>query len=147
MAWFSKGRRDEPVSDARDTPVAFALSQTDFRTLVRVVEHARERMEATGGSDADTIRNASGAELLPVLYPRVGTAVARGHGVAMLVSEIRHVEAAVINLESYGGHETVLVEGYALLKRLATLKEQAAAAETVDGILTLPPPTPRAPCG
>ncbi|MCL6667875.1 hypothetical protein [Streptomyces panaciradicis] len=104
-------------------------------------------MEATGGSDADTIRNASGAELLPVLYPRVGTAVARGHGVAMLVSEIRHVEAAVINLESYGGHETVLVEGYALLKRLATLKEQAAAAETVDGILTLPPPTPRAPCG
>ncbi|WP_307825685.1 hypothetical protein [Streptomyces sp. MBT33] len=147
MPWFSKRRRDEPASDFRDADVAIELSQADFRILVRVIEHARERMEAVGGSDTDTIRNASGVELLPMLYPRVGTAVARGHAVAMLVSEIRHVEAAVINLESYGGHETVLVEGYALLKRLTALKEWARVAETVDGILTLPRPAPHAPCG
>ncbi|MET7737640.1 hypothetical protein ABZT02_40960 [Streptomyces sp. NPDC005402] len=146
MAWFSKRRRNEPVYQSRDEPLAVELSQPDFRILVRVIEHARERLEAVSGSDATTIRNASGAELLPVLYPRVGTAVARGSAVAMLVSEIRYVEVAVINLESYGGHETVLLEGYALLKRLSTLKEQARGAEMVDGILTLPQPSRHAPC-
>jgi hypothetical protein len=147
VAWFSRRRRIEPVPEPHGEPLAVELSQSDFRTLVQVIEHARERLEAVSGSDADTIRNASGAELLPVLYPRVGTAVARGCPVAMLVSEIQYLEAAVVNLESYGGHETALVEGYALLERLERLKGLAKAAERVDGILTLPRPMPHAPCG
>ncbi|MEU3838829.1 hypothetical protein AB0E88_02130 [Streptomyces sp. NPDC028635] len=123
------------------------LSHSDFRSLVRVIEHARTQLEEAGDSDAETIGNASGADLLSLLYPRVGTAVARGCGVALLVSEIRHLEAAVVNLETYGGHETALIEGYALLERLDALRGEATTAQLVDGILTLPQPAPHAPCG
>lgn len=48
--------------------------------------------------------------MLPHLCMRAGVALVwSAAGVLMLVSEIRHVEAAVVNLESYGGHETVLL--------------------------------------
>lgn len=76
--------------------------------------------------------------LPPLLYPRAGLALAWGcAGVPMLVSEIQHGEAAVINLESYGGHETVLCEGYGLLERPDELKGRAQQAQTVDGVLVL----------
>ncbi|MEW2256878.1 hypothetical protein [Streptomyces sp. NPDC047869] len=55
----------------------------------------------------------------------------------MLAREIRHLEAAVVNLESYGGHETVLCEGYALLERCEALKEGAGAARVHEGVITL----------
>ncbi|MFB8247590.1 hypothetical protein ACFC5X_21410 [Streptomyces sp. NPDC055952] len=125
---------------------AFELAHADYQMLTRVIEHARERLESAGDADARTIRNASGAEVLPVLYARAGAALASGaEGVPMLVSEIRHVEAAVLNLQSYGGHETVLCEGHSLLQRLAVLAQEARTGRTVDGVLRLP--HPQAPCG
>ncbi|MEU4038498.1 hypothetical protein [Streptomyces collinus] len=130
-----------------DDFLAIELTPADFQVLVRVIEHARLCLEAHSGSDAVTIRNASGAELPPLLYPRAGLALAWGcTGVPMLVSEIQHVEAAVINLESYGGHETVLCEGYSLLERLDELKGRAQQARTVDGVLVLGARPPRTPC-
>ncbi len=116
--------------------------------LTRVIEHARQCLEAESSADPQTLRNASGAELLPLLYARAGAAIACGaEGVPMLVREIRHVEAAVVNLESYGGHETVLCEGHTLLERFAALAEHARTGRTVEGILRLPRSTPQAPCG
>ncbi|MEG8279728.1 hypothetical protein [Streptomyces sp. AHA2] len=110
-----------------------------------MIEHARQRLETESDADAQTIRNASGAELLPVLYARAGAALASGaEGVPMLVREIGHVEAAVINLQSYGGHETVLCEGHSLLQRLAVLAREARTGRMVDGVLRL---HPQAPCG
>ncbi|MFF8873329.1 hypothetical protein [Streptomyces massasporeus] len=113
-----------------------------------MIEHARQCLEADSDADPQTIRNASGAELLPLLYARAGAALACGaDGVPMLVCEIRHVEAAVVNLQSYGGHESVLCEGHALLERFAVLGKQARTGRTVDGVLRLPRPTPQTPCG
>jgi nitrogenase subunit NifH len=68
----------------------------------------------------------------------------------VLLSEVRHVEAAVVNLESYGGHEGVLCEGYGLLDRIRGLKALARDAKVVDGVLCLtvkhnPAPCPGAP--
>jgi len=126
---------------------AFAVGQDDILTIARVIGHAEELLTAHSGSDRETIRNASGAELLSLLYPRIGLVIARGgSGAPMQVSEIRHLEAAIINLESYGGHETVLCDGYALLARLRARSGETRAARTEDGILTLPDPAPRAPC-
>ncbi|MFD7242354.1 hypothetical protein [Streptomyces massasporeus] len=113
-----------------------------------MIEHARQCLEADSDADPQTIRNASGAELLPLLYARAGAALACGaDGVPMLVCEIRHVEAAVVNLQSYGGHESVLCEGHALLERFAVRGKQARTGRTVDGVLRLPRPTPQTPCG
>ncbi|WP_244162710.1 hypothetical protein [Streptomyces bungoensis] len=158
MPRFRKRRRTaapEPGGDAASAAAAdggmpgdlraFALSLPEYQALFRVIEHARSRLEACRGGDAETIRNASGAELLPLLLPRAGAAFARGaDGVPMLVSEIRHLEAAVVNLESYGGHETVLCDGYALLDRLDVLKGRTETARAVDGVLTLGQRTPPA---
>ncbi|MER5834934.1 hypothetical protein ABT116_29885 [Streptomyces sp. NPDC002130] len=133
---------------AEDDLLAFEITRADFQALTRVIEHARERLEAESGADRQTIRNASGEELLPLLYSRAGAAIAcDGDGVPMLVCEIRHLDAAVVNLESYGGHETILCEGHTLLERFAVLSKQTRAALTVDGILRLPRSTPQTPCG
>ncbi|QIJ66398.1 hypothetical protein G7Z13_03610 [Streptomyces sp. JB150] len=127
--------------------MAVELPLEDFRVLARVIEHARLCLTTHSAGDAETIRNASGAELLPSLYPRAGAALAWGVPIVpVLLSEFRHVEAAVINLESYGGHETVLCEGYDLLKRLDELEGRARPARTVDGVLTLAAARPSAPC-
>ncbi|EDY55485.1 conserved hypothetical protein [Streptomyces sviceus ATCC 29083] len=126
--------------------MAIGLTQADFQCLVRVIEHARERLEDAEDSTPETVRNASGAELLSLLYPRVGTAVAHDCDVAMLASEIRYLEAAVVNLESYGGHQSVLCEGYTLLERIDSLRSDERQAQLIDGILTLPRSAPRAPC-
>ncbi|MFD0542947.1 hypothetical protein ACFQ1B_07060 [Streptomyces mexicanus] len=104
-----------------------------------MIRHARELLETEADTDPETLRNASGAELLPLLRSRARAALASGaDGVPMLVYEIRHVEAAVVNLASYGGHETVLCEGHALLDRLAAHARQARRGRSVDGVLTLP---------
>lgn len=146
MPWGRRRRESAPAPRAGTDQLAFELARIDFQLLTRVIEHARQRLETESDADAQTIRNASGAELLPVLYARAGAALASGaEGVPMLVSEIRHVEAAVINLQSYGGHETVLCEGHSLLQRLAALAREARTGRTVDGVLRLP--HPQAPCG
>lgn len=124
---------------------AFELSVREYRALVHVIEHARARLTLAGVGDTDTIRNASGAELLPPLHARAHAARDRGaDGVPMLATEIRHLEAAVVNLESYSGHEAVLCEGYALLEQCEDRQRGAQAAHMVDGILTLDQRTPPA---
>ncbi|OWA07647.1 hypothetical protein B9W64_26320 [Streptomyces sp. CS159] len=87
-----------------------------------MIGRAHPLLVKRSGIDDDIIRNASGAELLSLLSPRLGLVTARGgSGAAMRVSEIRHVEAAILDLESYGGYDTVLCEGCALLARLQEL--------------------------
>ncbi|MEU6773258.1 hypothetical protein [Streptomyces sp. NPDC046759] len=112
-----------------------------------MIQHARTCLEVHSGSDPATIHNASGAALPPLLYPRAGLALARGlSGIPLLLSEIRHLDAAVVNLESYGGHEAVLCEGYGLIERLERLSEYAREARIVEGVLALDDPARRAPC-
>ncbi|MCQ4202200.1 hypothetical protein ACFW6Q_19585 [Streptomyces sp. NPDC058737] len=126
---------------------AFGLSQREIQAVARLIGHTHHLLAQRSGSDDDTLRNASGAELLSLLYPRIGLVIARGgSGAAMRVAEIRHVEAAILNLESYGGHETVLCEGYALLARLEELAGEACEAQLVDGVLALPGQAPRISC-
>ncbi|MFD7996249.1 hypothetical protein [Streptomyces mexicanus] len=147
MPWWRRRRGSAPAPHGQHD-LAFALTPTEFRTLIRVIRHARERLETEADTDPETLRNASGAELLPLVRSRARAALASGaDGVPMLVSEIRHVEAAVVNLASYGGHETVLCEGHALLDRLAAHARQARRGRSVDGVLTLPPSSPQTPCG
>jgi len=134
-----------PEGRPTDGLPAFELSLPEYRTLVRVIEHAQACLVLRSGSDAETIRNASGAELTPLLHQRAADSHARGaDGLPMLACEIRHLEAAVLNLESYGGHETVLCEGYALLERCETLEEDAQTARMTEGVLSLGRHTPPA---
>ncbi|MGW1591433.1 hypothetical protein [Streptomyces sp. NPDC002386] len=134
-----------PARRPPDGPTAFALSLPEYRALVRVIEHAQACLVRHSCSDDETIRNASGAELASLLRRRAAAADGRGAaGVPMLAREIRHLEAAVVNLESYGGHETVLCEGYALLDRCESLREGAGIARTGEGVINLGSPTPPA---
>ncbi|MFJ3811046.1 hypothetical protein ACIPWE_32385 [Streptomyces sp. NPDC090073] len=137
-------RRNDPP---RGRLSAFELSAGEYRALVRVIEHAQARLALAGAgdTDTDTIRNASGAELLPSLRARADAARDRGaDGVPMLATEVRHLEAAVVNLESYGGHEAVLCEGYTLLEECEDRQRRARSAHMADGILTLDQRTPPA---
>ncbi|MEV0299837.1 hypothetical protein [Streptomyces prasinus] len=52
----------------------------------------------------------------------------------MLITEIGQVEAAVLNLESYAGHEAVLCLGYALLQELETRRDACRSLCLVDGV-------------
>ncbi|MFE5402750.1 hypothetical protein ACFQ9Z_15470 [Streptomyces sp. NPDC056580] len=115
-------RRTKASGPAGESPPAFELSLPEYQAVLRVIEHARACLVLRSGSDAATIHNASGAELASLLHQRASAASARGVcEVPMLAGEIRHLEAAVLNLESYGGHETVLCDGYALLERCEAL--------------------------
>lgn len=135
-------RRSDPP---RGRLSAFEVSAGEYRALVRVIEHAQARLALAGAGDTDTIRNAGGAELLPSLRARAVAARDRGtDGVPMLATEIRHLEAAVVNLESYGGHEAVLCEGYTLLEECEDRQRRARSTHMADGILTLDQRTPPA---
>ncbi|MFE3634248.1 hypothetical protein [Streptomyces sp. NPDC059168] len=136
------------VRPAHELP-AFELSVPEYWALLRVIEHARTCLVLRSGSDAETISNAGGAELATLLERRAAATRGQGAGdapgVPMLSCEIRHLEAAVVNLESYGGHETVLCAGYALLERCEDLARDTRAARVTDGVLTLDrhaPPVP-----
>ncbi|MFJ9831906.1 hypothetical protein ACIRU2_11025 [Streptomyces sp. NPDC101169] len=132
------GRRD-------DGPPVFELSPPECRALLRVIEHARACLVLRSGADAETIRNASGAELAILLRRRAAAGAGEDGAVIMRADEIRHLEAAVVNLESYGGHETALCEGYALLERCAALQRGARTGHETEGILSigrLAPPAP-----
>ncbi|CAL9545632.1 hypothetical protein [Streptomyces sp. enrichment culture] len=103
-------------------PPAFEIGAAELCALERVARHAEERLRELSGSPDRIVTAASAAGLVEVLHGRARTARALGRaGVPLLVEEIGAVEAAVLNLESYGGHEAVLCEGYALLDRLARL--------------------------
>jgi hypothetical protein len=125
--------------DAPQPPPAFAITMDELGSIERVTLHARTQLRKLSGSSSSTVIDASGSALVPVLYERAGAADALGQsGIPMLVSEIAHVEAAVVNLESYDGHEVELCEGYALLNRLAFLKGQARVTQEIGGVVTLP---------
>ncbi|MFF0835348.1 MULTISPECIES: hypothetical protein [unclassified Streptomyces] len=122
MPIFGARRRTKASGQAGEPPPAFGLSVPQYQAVVGVIEHARACLVLRSGSDAATIHNASGGELASLLHQRASAARARGvREVPMLPGEIRHLEAAVLNLESYGGHETVLCEGYALLEHCEAL--------------------------
>ncbi|GCB49148.1 hypothetical protein [Streptomyces sp. NL15-2K] len=125
--------------DAPQPPPAFVITMDELGSIERVTLHARAQLRKLSDSSASTVTDASGSALVPVLYERAGAAHALGQsGIPMLVSEIAHVEAAVLNLESYAGHETVLCEGYTLLNRLAFLKGEARVTQEIGGVVTLP---------
>ncbi|MEU1475811.1 hypothetical protein ACFYZ8_01345 [Streptomyces sp. NPDC001668] len=120
-------------------PLAFEITMDELRTIERVTRHARARLRELSDSSEPTLTNGSGSALVPVLYERAGAADALGRsGIPMLIGEIAHVEAAVVNLESYAGHETVLCDGYSLLNRLAFLKGRVRVAQEIAGVVTLP---------
>ncbi|KUL43774.1 hypothetical protein [Streptomyces regalis] len=127
------------ASAATPEPLAFEITMDELRAIERVTFHARTRLRELSDSPASTVIDASGSALVPVLYERAGAAHALGSsGIPMLVSEITNVEAAVLNLESYAGHEVVLCEGYTLLNRFAFLKGQARVTQEIGGVVTLP---------
>lgn len=132
-------RRAASVDAPQLPPPAFAITMDELRSIERVTLHARAQLRKLSDSSAATVIDASGSALVPLLYERAGAAQALGHsGIPMHVSEIAHVEAAVLNLESYAGHEVVLCEGYTLLNRLAFLKGQARVTQEIGGVVTLP---------
>ncbi|QIJ62807.1 hypothetical protein [Streptomyces sp. JB150] len=133
-----RAAKDAPAAAPRPQ-LAFEITMDELRAIERVTLHARAQLRALSGGSAATIADASGSPLVPALHERAGAAHALGRpGIPMLVSEIGHVEAAVLNLESYAGHEAVLAEGYTLLKRLAFLTGQARVGQEIGGVVTLP---------
>lgn len=136
-------RRESMPSDAPAPPsMAFAITVQDLETLEAVTGHARVQLLRLSDSDPDTIDNASGYRVMPLLYQRAGAARVLGHsGIPMLVSEVGNVQAAVLNLESYQGDAMTLVQGYELLNRVTLLAELARAAQEVGGVITLPDET------
>ncbi|MEV7244727.1 hypothetical protein AB0N92_26275 [Streptomyces sp. NPDC093248] len=66
------------MSRPPDGPPAFELSLPEYRALVRVIEHAQACLVRHSGSDDETIRNASGAELASLLRRRAAAADGQG---------------------------------------------------------------------
>jgi hypothetical protein len=137
---FSRRAQRAAASDsAALPPLAFEITMDELRMIERVTRHARARLRELSDSSESTITNGSGSALVPVLYERAGAADALGRsGIPMLIGEIAQVEAAVLNLESYAGHETVLCDGYSLLNRLAFLKGRVRVTQEIAGVVTLP---------
>ncbi|MGW0822153.1 hypothetical protein [Streptomyces sp. NPDC002845] len=146
MSFLRRRPKRAALDAVSQPPSAFEITADELRTIERVTFHARAQLRRLSDSSASTITDASGSALVPVLHERAGAAHALGSpGIPMLVSEITHVEAAVLNLESYDGHETVLCEGYTLLNRLAFLKGHARVTQEIGGVVTLPGETPSTP--
>ncbi|MFJ3671064.1 hypothetical protein ACIPSE_31840 [Streptomyces sp. NPDC090106] len=101
-----------------------------------VVDHAYAQLMSLSDADQDVIANASGTVLLPELYARSGWAALRDADVIpLLVDEIGQLEAAVLNLESYGGHEVALVAGYGLLESFGGRDRNVHPLHRVHGVL------------
>ncbi|MEV5434516.1 hypothetical protein AB0K80_00550 [Streptomyces sp. NPDC052682] len=105
-------------------------------TLVGILEHAHARLAELSDADEETIAEASGTVLIPSLCARAGLASVQGRRhIPLLPREIGLLEAAVVNLESYGGNEVVLVAGYDLLDRFARRRNDTHPLRQVHGIL------------
>lgn len=131
-------RRDEASApatshqDSRAIPITFG--ETD--ALVAVFEHAYTRIRALSDADAQTLARASGSALIPVLYARVGLASCRRRSVIpLLTEELSALEAAVVNLQSYGGNEVVLCTGHDLLDEFSGRRENTRPLSYEHGIL------------
>ncbi|PZH15966.1 hypothetical protein C1I97_07395 [Streptomyces sp. NTH33] len=104
--------------------------------LVEIFEHAHIQISDLSDADRETIADASGSALIPLLCARVGLALTQGrHNIPLLAAEVGLLEAAVINLESYEGNEVVLCAGYELLDSFANRKTNTYPVCYVYGIL------------
>ncbi|MDI3102067.1 hypothetical protein QJ054_34080 [Streptomyces sp. AN-3] len=131
---------------AHASRLAFAVSAEDLQTLDRITGQARAQLaRLVGEKDLGLIDRASGTLLMLVLSERAGAARVLGHsGIPMLVDEVTIVQGVVLNLETYGGETTALVEGYNLLNRITLLAQLPRTAEEIKGVLILRDETPEA---
>ncbi|WP_405815823.1 hypothetical protein OG241_14885 [Streptomyces sp. NBC_01390] len=117
-------------------PDAIAVAISEVVTLIEIFDHAHARMVDSGEVDKETLANASGSALVPMLYARAGCSSLQGRSsIPLLTDEIGLLEAAVINLESYQGNEVVLCAGYQLLEDFANRKRNTSPVCHVHGIL------------
>jgi hypothetical protein len=117
--------------------LALQISISEAKDLIEVLRHTRVRIREASRDDIDQelVAKASGSALLSALYARIGlTVTQQGDAVPILINEIGQVEAAVLNLESYGGHEVFLCLGYALLQELDTRKVACRPLRLIDGV-------------
>ncbi|MFD5425272.1 hypothetical protein [Streptomyces sp. NPDC127084] len=104
--------------------------------LVETFEYAHAQIAVRSDADDETIAKASGSLLIPALYARAGFAAGRqSDRIPLLVSELGSLEAAVLNLESYGGHEAALCVGYGMLDSLGKREAGTGNLRSVHGIL------------
>ncbi|MDV6291314.1 hypothetical protein R2F25_38535 [Streptomyces sp. UP1A-1] len=131
---------------AHASRLAFAVSAEDLQTLDRITGQARAQLaRLVGEKDLGLIDRASGTLLMLVLSERAGAARVLGHsGIPMLVDEVTIVQGVVLNLETYGGETTALVEGYNLLNRITLLAQLPRTAEEIKGVLILRDERPEA---
>ncbi|MEU3346444.1 hypothetical protein ABZ723_15945 [Streptomyces sp. NPDC006700] len=105
--------------------------------LVELFEYAHAQIARLSSADERTTANASGSALIPALYARAGLAASRlRDDLPLLAGELRLLEAAVINLESYEGTEVMLCTGYELLDRLTRRRRNVHPLRLVHGILS-----------
>ncbi|MFI2423921.1 hypothetical protein ACH5A7_07410 [Streptomyces sp. NPDC018955] len=130
-------RRGKANRSDEQPPLALQISINETKDLIEVLRHARTQITELTRGDAhqELVAKASGSALISSLYARIGLAVVRGKdAVPVLITEIGQVEAAVLNLESYDGHEVVLCLGHALLQRLETRRDAYRSLCLVDGV-------------
>jgi hypothetical protein len=117
-------------------PDAIAITIEEIATLADIFQHAHARIFDLSDADEETVASASGSVLMPSLFARAGLAsIQDNHSIPLLVDEIGLLEAAVINLESYGGNEVVLVAGYTLLDEFAKRTINDHPLRHVHGVL------------
>ncbi|WP_158697838.1 hypothetical protein [Streptomyces prunicolor] len=125
----------EPFTPTTSGAIAIAIQE--IVTVIEILEHAHSQITELSDASNETISSASGSTLIPSLYARAGLASINGrHDIPLLASEISLLEAAVINLESYDGNETVLCAGYELLDNFTYRRRNADPLSSVHGILT-----------
>ncbi|MFE9724532.1 hypothetical protein ACFYQ5_13340 [Streptomyces sp. NPDC005794] len=130
-------RRDKTVRADEPPPLAVPININEAKDLIEVLRHARTQIAKLTREDVDQERvtQAGGSALIASLYARIGLTFTRGGGtVPVLITEIGQVEAAVLNLESYDGHEVILCLGYALLQKLENRKGACQSLCLVDGV-------------
>ncbi|MFD4613728.1 hypothetical protein [Streptomyces sp. NPDC058440] len=106
-------------------------------TLVEIFEYAHAQIAELSSADEKTIASASGSALIPALYARAGLASSQlRDDLPLLTGELRLLEAAVINLESYEGSEVMLCTGYELLDSFTQRRRNVHPLRLVHGILS-----------
>ncbi|WP_338673944.1 hypothetical protein V1460_13370 [Streptomyces sp. SCSIO 30461] len=131
-------RRDQSgePSAPPDASNAIAITLREVVALVETFEYAHAQIAMRSDADDHTVAKASGSHLIPALYARAGFAAGReSDRIPLLVSELGSLEAAVLNLESYGGHEAELCLGYGMLDSLGNREAGAGLLRSVHGIL------------
>ncbi|MER5555747.1 hypothetical protein ABT001_29445 [Streptomyces sp. NPDC002793] len=132
-----RSRRDKPAQAEEPPTSALSISVSEAKHLIEVLRHAGAQISELTRGDVDEgwVAEASGSALIASFYARIGLSVTRGSdAVPVLTREIGQLEAAVLNLESYEGHEVILCLGYELLQKLESRKDACRALCLVDGV-------------